>query len=285
MNDISIRAPAKVNLYLHVTGRRADGYHLLDSLFVFTRDGDVVHVRDAEELSLEITGFYADALPNNEDNIVLKAARALAVSFGIPPKAKIRLEKKLPVASGIGGGSTDAAATLKALTQLWKLNISTEKIRKIALDLGADVPSCLEAKAVQVAGIGDVLTPAPLLPKLFILLVNPNKPVSTPSVFKTRAAVFSKEAPFTHAITDFDQFVAALSERHNDLCDAACQIEPAIHDVLRALEEYPSCRLARMSGSGGTCFGLFPSAAEAESVYRKMQISHPNWWILNTTVE
>ncbi|MBO4643454.1 MAG: 4-(cytidine 5'-diphospho)-2-C-methyl-D-erythritol kinase [Alphaproteobacteria bacterium] len=285
MSGISFQAPAKVNLYLHVTGRRADGYHLLDSLFVFAKDGDVITVWDAEDLSLEITGPYARFLPDGQDNIVLKAARSLAKACDIRPQAKILLEKNLPVASGIGGGSADAAAALKALIQLWNLKIPSDKLHQIALDLGADVPSCLASEAVQVAGIGDILTPAPALPKLFVLLVNPNKPVSTPLVFKTRSPVFSKAEPFTRPITDFNQFINALSERHNDLCDAACQIEPAVAQVLRTLEEYPSCRLARMSGSGGTCFGLFPSAAEANTVCDAMRRSHPDWWFLNTIIE
>lgn len=285
MSPVSFQAPAKVNLYLHVTGRRADGYHLLDSLFVFAKDGDEITVREAESLSLEITGPYARFLPAGQDNIVLKAARSLASACGIPPKAEIRLEKNLPVASGIGGGSADAAATLKALMRLWNLTVSGEELHKIALDLGADVPSCLASKAVQVSGIGDILTPAPALPRLYVLLVNPNKPVSTPAVFKTRAPVFSKAAPFTQPITDFDLFIDALSERHNDLCEAACRLEPAVGRVLLALKKYPACRFAGMSGSGGTCFGLFPSAQEAESVCDEMRHSQPDWWFLNTIIE
>ena len=161
MDFISVKAPAKVNLYLHVTGRRADGYHLLDSLFVFAEDGDVISVRKAEKLSLRIVGPYAGGLSNGEDNIVLKAARALAGVCGTVPDVEIVLEKNLPVASGIGGGSSDAAATLKALMRLWKQDVPAEKLHDVALQLGADVPSCLAAKAVQVSGIGDILVPAP----------------------------------------------------------------------------------------------------------------------------
>ena len=285
MAVISVQAPAKVNLYLHVTGRRADGYHLLDSLFVFTKDGDVVSVREADDLSLEITGAYAPALSNDENNIVLKAARLLADEEGFVPKARIVLEKKLPVASGIGGGSADAAATLKALISLWNLKISQEKLHKIALRLGADVPSCLVSKAVQVSGIGDILKPAPVFPKLFVLLVNPNKPVSTPAVFKTRAPAFSQPFPFERPMSDFDDFIGELKKRHNDLFEAACQVEPAVGQVIKALEKQPLCRLSRMSGSGGTCFGLFSSAADALSAYETMRLKYPDWWFLNTTIE
>ena len=228
MDFISVKAPAKINLYLHVTGRRADGYHLLDSLFVFAKDGDVVSVRNAEGLSLKIVGPYAAGLSNGEDNIILKAARALAKVCGKVPDAEIVLEKNLPVASGIGGGSADAAAALKALTRLWKTDVPTEKLYETALKLGADVPSCLASKAVQVSGIGDVLTPAPQLPEMFVLLVNPNKPVSTPAVFKTRSPVFSEPCPFTRRITDFPSFIKELERRHNDLCEAACRIESEV---------------------------------------------------------
>ncbi len=285
MTVISVQAPAKVNLYLHITGRRADGYHLLDSLFVFAKNGDVVSVQNAEKLSLEITGTYASALANDESNIVLKAARMLAQEKGFIPKARIILEKKLPVASGIGGGSADAAATLKALVSLWNLEISQEELHKIALSLGADVPSCLVSKAVQVSGIGDILAPAPALPKLFVLLVNPNKPVSTSTVFKARAPVFSKPFPFERPVSDFDDFIRELEKRHNDLFEAACQIEPEVGRVIKILEKQPLCRLARMSGSGGTCFGLFPSAADALSAYETIRLKYPDWWLLNTTVE
>lgn len=285
MNSVSVQAPAKVNLYLHVTGRRADGYHLLDSLFVFTEHGDKISVQPSEKLSFEITGEYANALPSNgEGNIVLKAAEMLAAACGMTPDVKITLEKNLPVASGIGGGSADAAATLKSLTKLWKLNVSRERLLEIALKLGADVPSCLDSKAVQVSGIGDVLTSAPAFPPLFVVLVNPNKPVSTPAVFKSRAPVFSAPAPFTHDETDFDAFIEALKRRTNDLCEAACRIEPSVSLVLQALEDCPQCRLARMSGSGGTCFGLFSNAKDALDSCGRIRNAYPQWWLLNTRV-
>ena len=282
MSVVSVQAPAKVNLYLHVTGRRPDGYHLLDSLFVFTTDGDVIRVCDDEKLSLKITGAYAGALAGENDNIVLKAARMLAQAGGVSPNAGITLEKNLPVASGIGGGSADAAATLKALSQLWRLNVPADELQKIALNLGADVPSCLASEAVQVSGIGDVLTPAPRLPELFILLVNPNKPVSTPAVFKSRRPVFSEAAPFTRDVAGFDEFISALEQRRNDLCEAACRLEPDVGKVLQSLSGEPHCRLARMSGSGGTCFGLFSSFSDAAACCEKIRSIHPEWWFLNT---
>lgn len=282
MTFVSVNAPAKVNLYLHVTGKRADGYHLLDSLFVFAADGDVVTVGDSDGLTLDITGNYAGSLSNGEDNIVIKAARALAKAAGVEPKAAIGLKKNLPVASGIGGGSTDAAATLKALSRLWNVALPDEKMREIALVLGADVPSCLAAKPVCVSGVGERLTPAPKLPRLCLLLVNPNRPVSTPAVFKSRAPVFTAPAPFTREMTDFAEFVDELKKRRNDLCDAARALEPAVSDVLDALESDPLCRLARMSGSGGTCFGVFESGEDASLCLQRLKKDRADWWFLNT---
>lgn len=284
MNTISVKAPAKINLYLHITGRRADGYHLLDSLFVFAKDGDVIHVRSSDQLSLKICGPYARFLSDGEDNIVLKAARLLAKACHTDPVAEISLEKNLPVASGIGGGSSDAAATLKALSILWNKRLSDGELAEIALQLGADVPSCLAAKAVQVSGIGEILTPAAEMPTLYVLLVNPNRPVATPAVFKARETFFSSPAAFTQKMTDFDEFVRELSCRHNDLSRAACLIEPAVAEVLRELEEDPLCRLARMSGSGGTCFGLFSNSVDASLCCHRIQKKHADWWFLNTQV-
>ncbi len=284
MSIISVKAPAKINLYLHITGRREDGYHLLDSLFVFAKDGDVIHVRSSDRLSLKITGAYAKNLSEEDDNIVLKAARLLAESCHQEPVAEIVLEKNLPVSAGIGGGSSDAAATLKALLRLWNKRISDRELKEIALRLGADVPSCLAAKPVQVSGIGEILTPAPELPDLHMLLVNPNRPVSTPAVFKARGKNFSEPFPFTRKMTDFASFVRELSYRHNDLSQAACQIEPSVFDVLEELGSDPLCRLARMSGSGGTCFGIFSNCFDASLCCHRIQKKHPDWWFLNTRV-
>ncbi len=280
--SVSVKAPAKVNLYLHVTGKRPDGYHLLDSLFAFAADGDVITVEPAAELSLEIVG--APDLSAGEDNIVVKAARKLAAALGVEPNVRIVLEKNLPIASGIGGGSTDAAATLKALQTLWGKTLPEEKLHALALELGADVPSCLAGKAVQVSGIGEILTPAPKIPALPVVLVNPNKPVSTPAVFKTRKPVFSEPMPFANDCEDVDVFVAELKKRHNDLQDAACALEPAVAEVLKSLEKQPLCLFFAMSGSGGTCFGLFRTAKDAAEARADLTANHPNWWVEQTAL-
>ena len=280
--SVSVKAPAKVNLYLHVTGKRPDGYHLLDSLFAFAADGDVVTAERADGLSLEIVG--APDLSAGEDNIMMKAARKLAAALGIEPNARLVLEKNLPIASGIGGGSTDAAATLKALQMLWQKTLPDEKLYALALELGADVPSCLAGKAVQVSGVGEILTPAPEIPALPVVLVNPNKPVSTPAVFKTRKPVFSKPMPFASDCEDIDAFIAELKKRRNDLQDAARALEPAVGKVLQALENQPLCLFSAMSGSGGTCFGLFRSPADAATAAQDIAAAHPDWWVKQTAL-
>ena len=279
---VSVKAPAKINLYLHVTGKRPDGYHLLDSLFAFAQDGDVVTAEHADGLSLEIIG--APDLSAGEDNIVIKAARKLAAALGIEPNAHLILEKNLPIASGIGGGSTDAAAALKALQVLWKKTLPDEKLYALALELGADVPSCLAGKAVQVSGVGEVLTPAPEIPALPVVLVNPNKPVSTPAVFKTRKPVFSEPMPLTQNCADAAEFIGELKKRHNDLQDAACALEPAVAEVLHVLENQPLCLFSAMSGSGGTCFGLFRTPENAANAAEDIAATHPNWWVKQTAL-
>lgn len=279
---ITVPAPAKVNLYLHVVGKRNDGYHLLDSLFAFTRDGDEISVEPNDGLSLTVTN---PALSAGEDNIVTKAARKLANALNIEPNAKIVLRKNLPVASGIGGGSSDAAATLEALQLLWKKRLEPDVLHRLATELGADVPACLEKKAVAVSGIGDILTPSPALPPFAVLLVNPNKPVSTPAVFKARRPVFSEKAPLpAEAFADAGVFIRELKKRHNDLQEAACRIEPAVRDVLTALEETPDALFSAMSGSGGTCFALFADEKAAGTAAGKIADARPDWWIKSSVL-
>lgn len=274
---IVVSAPAKVNLYLHVVGKRNDGYHLLDSLFAFTRDGDEIAVENGDGLTLTVTD---PALSAGEDNIVMKAARKLAAALNVEPKAAITLRKNLPVASGIGGGSSDAAATLEALQRLWGKRLDPAALHALAAELGADVPACLEKRAVAVSGIGEILTPAPALPPFAVLLVNPNKPVSTPAVFKSRAPVFSEKAPMPpEAFADRGAFVRELEKRHNDLQDAACRIEPAVRDVLNALKRLDGALFSAMSGSGGTCFALFPAETDARKAAAEIAAGHAGWWV------
>ena len=266
-------APAKINLALHVVGRRADGYHLLDSLVVFARVGDVVRAEAAEALALEVTGPFAHALADEADNLVLRAARLLAEAHGVTPGARLALEKHLPVASGIGGGSADAAAALRLLARLWNLPAPAAEI---ALALGADVPVCLAGAAARMGGIGEHLAPAPGLPACGLLLVNPGVAVATPAVFRTRGGAFSAPLDLPEGWNDAASMAADLAHMGNDLEAPAVALAPAIGEVLATLRRLPGVLLARMSGSGATCYALFATPAEAEGI--AAVVARPGWW-------
>ncbi|NGM22754.1 4-(cytidine 5'-diphospho)-2-C-methyl-D-erythritol kinase [Roseomonas stagni] len=268
-------APAKVNLTLRVTGSRADGYHLLDSLAVFAGVGDVVRAEPAEGLTLSLAGPGAGALAAEPDNLVLRAARALAAAAGVPARAAISLEKHLPVASGIGGGSADAAAALRVLDGLWGTGLGPARLRAIAAGLGADVPVCVESRPMRMRGVGEVLDAVPPLPPFGLLLANPRLALATPAVFKARAPGFSAEADYPDRWADAAALAEWLRPLGNDLQDAAIALCPPIADVLAAIAAQPGCLLARMSGSGATCFGLFGTPAAAEAAAAALPAS---WW-------
>jgi 4-diphosphocytidyl-2-C-methyl-D-erythritol kinase len=273
-------ASAKVNLYLHVTGRRADGYHLLDSLAVFPDVGDVLRVMPCEGLSLELTGPFGTALRAEPDNLVLRAARALAQAGGIAPHGRITLEKNLPLASGIGGGSADAAAALRLLSRHWNIRLPPAELARIAVALGADVPVCLASVPAGMRGVGEQLTAAPALPALGMVLLNPGVAVATPAVFKARRdssqGGFTPEATWPAGWGDAAALIRFLATTRNDLEAPAVSLAPAIATALAALWAEPGCLLARMSGSGATCFGLFANAAAAHSA--ALRVSRPGWW-------
>ncbi len=276
MQRFSEFAPAKVNLHLHVVGRRDDGYHLLDSLVVFAAVGDRLTVAGDAPLSLSVTGPFAAGLAGEADNLALRAARALAARAGVPATGALVLEKNLPVASGIGGGSADAAAALRLLSRVWGLE--TEGLAELGAGLGADVPVCVGCAPMVMAGIGEVLTRAPAMPEVGIVLVNPGVAVSTQAVFRSRSAGFSSPAGFEGCgWRDVDGLVAALRRARNDLEAPARALAPVIGDVLDALGSADGCLLARMSGSGATCFGLFRTPAVAERVART--IVSDGWWV------
>jgi 4-diphosphocytidyl-2-C-methyl-D-erythritol kinase len=272
-------APAKVNLYLHVLGRRADGYHLVDSLVAFVDIGDRITAKPAASLSLEVGGPEAPGLGSvGDDNLVLRAARLLADHTGIAADAALHLEKNLPVAAGIGGGSSDAAAALLALRELWQVSISDKALRELGARLGADVPACLYRRAVWVGGIGERLEPADALPKLGVLLANLRKPLPTASVFAARRLPFSEAARFAPMPHDALSLAEALARRRNDLTEAAIGLIPEIGTVLARLAGLPGTMLVRMSGSGATCFALFEGPAEAETARAALAAAEPSWW-------
>lgn len=268
-------ARAKVNLWLNVVGRRTDGYHLLDSLVAFTDLADDIEVSAAPDLSLDIAGPAVASLQEETDNLVLRAARLLAGRAGLAPRAALRLTKRIPVAAGLGGGSADAAATLLALVDLWRVAMPEEELFDLAAELGADVPMCLAGRPALVAGVGERLAPAPRLPPCAILLVNPGLPLPTPHVFAARQGGFSAERPTPGAWPDLAAFGRELAVRGNDLTDAAVSLRPEIASVLQALRGSHGVVHAAMSGSGATCFGLYETG---EAARRAAAALPPSWW-------
>jgi 4-diphosphocytidyl-2-C-methyl-D-erythritol kinase len=276
MPDAAARsAHAKVNLWLNVVGRRSDGYHLLDSLVAFVDLADTLDVRPADRLSLELDGPRAAGLTGEPDNLVLKAARLLADRAGVAPHAAIRLGKHIPVAAGLGGGSADAAAALRALGDLWRIALPEEELFDLAASLGADVPMCLAGRTALVSGIGERLQPAPALPPASILLVNPGAALPTREVFEARRGPFSTPAPVTRPWRDLSELAAELARRGNDLGAAAISLRPVIADVLAVLGDSDGARYAAMSGSGATCFALYDSL---ETARRAAASLPPAWW-------
>ncbi len=279
--ELRLRARAKVNLYLHVTGKRADGYHELDSLMVFPDLGDALCLERAAELSLEVSGPFAAALEaEGPGNLVLRAAQALSALAGGGHGARIRLTKNLPIAAGIGGGSADAAAALRGLVRLWKLDLPEAKLRSLALELGADVPPCLESRPVFARGIGEILTLAPPLPPFWLVLVNPGVALPTAKVFQARCGAFSEAAAvWGDPPRDLDDVLDLLHRSCNDLERPAIALAPKVAEVLAALRSLEGCRLARLSGSGATCFGVFAEADPANASAAMLASAHPDWWV------
>lgn len=269
---ITEAAPAKINLTLHVIGRRADGYHLLDSLVVFTALGDRVTVAPAPALSLAVTGPQAAGVPTDDSNLVLRAARMLG-----GPAAAITLDKHLPTAAGIGGGSSDAAATLRALARLTRCAVP--QAAEVAR-LGADLPVCLEPRPRRMSGVGEVLTEAPPLPPIWLVLVNPGVALSTPAVFARLTDPLGRPMPATlPRCASAADLAVFLRMQRNDLEAAARQIAPKIGAVTEALTAQPGCLIARMSGSGATCFGVFADPLHAAGAARALSAAHPGWWV------
>jgi 4-diphosphocytidyl-2-C-methyl-D-erythritol kinase len=292
-------APAKINLTLRVGQRRPDGYHDLESLVVFADIGDSMRLRTGEPLALSVGGETAADSGAIDDNLVLKAARALAAQVPDLRLGHFELEKCLPVAAGLGGGSSDAAAALRLLGQANsdKNLFADPRMMAAARKTGADVPVCLSPKPRIMRGIGDILS-APLhLPRLPALLVNPRVSTPTSSVFGARAGrpdivPYSGGDP-AHALVerattraeepDAERLIDTLRQSGNDLEAPAISLHPAIADVLAALRALPGCKLARMSGSGATCFGLF-DATQVVDAARMLAARHPDWWIAPTTL-
>lgn len=277
-------APAKVNLFLHVGDKRPDGYHNLVSLIAFADAGDWIEVRDAKRQSFSMTGPFADALKDEKDNLVLRVARDLDVwaeerGHKTTP-VELILEKNLPVAAGIGGGSSDAAAVLHLLAEHWSLPVAIDELEAIGQTLGADVPVCLRGCPTLVSGMGEILNRAPQLPAFSLVLVNPGIEVPTKRIFNTISVRSGVVPPlFPQSFGTARDFAMYLDRLFNDLAAPAKAIAPVIMHAESALVASEGCLIARMSGSGATCFGLYETEEAAQTAATQIAESNPSWWV------
>jgi 4-diphosphocytidyl-2-C-methyl-D-erythritol kinase len=280
-------APAKVNLFLHVGPPEADGYHPLASLVAFADVGDRLTVEPAAQLSLSVAGPFAGGLSDQGDNLVLRAVRALALAAGIgEPGLAITLDKQLPIAAGLGGGSSDAGAALKLARDALGLSLDDAALAEIAACIGADGPMCLHARAAWAEGRGDVLTFERGLPPLPALLVNPGVPSSTGAVYRAFDAEPSGRADCPAPPSDWrpSTVIDWLGAQRNDLQAPAVALAPAIGEALSITAALPGARLTRMSGSGATVFALFDTIAAAGVAGEALSAVQPGWWIRATTL-
>jgi len=276
-------APAKVNLTLRVLGRRSDGYHEIESLVAFAEFGDTLSYSPGGELALTVRGPNAAKAGENADNLVLKAAQALAARVAGLGLGAFQLDKRLPVAAGLGGGSADAAAALRLLARANNLPVDDGRLHDAARVTGADVPVCLDPRPRLMRGIGEILSGPLKLPALPAVLANPGAVLPTKSVFAAwkRAASepLALDVTAVAKIANREEYLQLLATQANDLESAAIAVEPAVAEVLAALRVLAGCRLARMSGSGATCFALFSSAAAAIEAAKALSSKYPHWWV------
>jgi 4-diphosphocytidyl-2-C-methyl-D-erythritol kinase len=278
------KAPAKINLTLRVLGRRADGYHDIESLAAFAGVGDALTFTPGGDLALTVGGPTAAAAGDVADNLVLTAAHALAERVAGLRLGRFTLSKRLPVAAGLGGGSADAAAALRLLARANGLAPHDPRLMQAARATGADVPVCLDPRARLMRGIGDILSDPLDLPRLFALLVNPGVAVATADVFAALAAPPAGQSGPAALPEGGAALLAEIAGGRNDLEAPAIELEPAIADALAVLRKLPGCRLARMSGSGATCFGLFDSSRAASAAARTLRVAYPTWWVRATVL-
>lgn len=276
-------AYAKINLALHLIDRLPNGYHRLDSVVAFVDIGDVIHAEPTADAALElrIDGAFSEGL-STTDNLVIRAARRLQEHAQVPFGARLRLNKETPVGAGLGGGSADAAATLRVLNRLWRLDYSLPALAELAEPLGADVPACLFSAPLRMEGIGEILTPMPQIPTFAAVLVYPHQPLWTPEVYGAvdTEQDFSGQLPAVPTIgAPQEAWLYWMRQSCNDLQPAAQRLNAEIAPMLHGLADTPHCLLARMSGSGSACFALYATDAEAQLAAAQMQHAHPGWWV------
>ncbi|MFI0845602.1 4-(cytidine 5'-diphospho)-2-C-methyl-D-erythritol kinase [Mesorhizobium sp. IMUNJ 23232] len=276
-------APAKINLALHVAGRRPDGYHLIESLSVFTAFGDEIAIGPAPRDLFTVSGPFAQEIPDGADNLAVQARDALRKAAGsaAASPALIFLEKNIPASSGVGGGSSDAAAALRALARFWKLDIGVDALARIGLALGADVPMCLHSTPLVARGIGEVIEPVDKFPSLALVLVNPRVAVGTPQVFAALARRENPPLPPLPSRRDTASLLGWLATTRNDLMAPAMSLAPTIDDALTALSG-AGAAFARMSGSGATCFGIFDDNTAAQRAANAISTARPDWFVVAT---
>ena len=276
-------APAKINLALHVTGRRDDGYHLLDSLVTFAEDGDELIFEASDTDRFRVIGRFGGEL-SSDDNLVLKARDLLRTALagaGQPSgPVSITLDKSLPIASGIGGGSADAAATLRGLLRLWNADLPAETMQRVALQLGADVPMCLASRPLRARGIGEAIEQT-AMPSVPLVLVNPLKPVSTPEIFRSLTRRDNPPIGEISGASDIARWMNSLVSLRNDLQPPAEMLVPEIAEACDLLGQ-SLAGFVRMSGSGATCFGLYETEAAAMKAALALSVYRPNWYVLLT---
>ncbi|MEZ5758745.1 MAG: 4-(cytidine 5'-diphospho)-2-C-methyl-D-erythritol kinase [Emcibacteraceae bacterium] len=280
-------AAAKINLDLRITGRRDDGYHLLDSIVVFADYGDILTVETGRGLTLEISGPFSDGLDYGPDNLIIKAAQLFFKETAISPNVNFKLIKNLPVSSGIGGGSADAAAAIRLLMDLYKPEISQTRIMALALEIGADVPVCLYSQSAQMCGIGERIKPITIADDIYMLLVNPLKSVSTADVFKAYANSgqdFESEREIAKGPVHIQLMLNILKDSTNSLEQAACALESEIEDILKALNKTEGALISRMSGSGATCFSLYRTKEDCAAAALKIREFNKSWWVRETKI-
>ena len=283
---LNVFAPVKINLYLHVTGRLDNGYHTLDSLIGFADIGDQITIAPAQDFSFEIDGPFAQSFNDKErdasphsSNLLVQAAWSLSQAAQKVPKVSVKLTKNIPLASGLGGGSSDAAAVIWGLLEWWDMPTNAKFLPGLMTQLGADVPVCLNCRPARVRGIGDILDPAPAMDEIAIVLVNPGKPCPTEKVFMGFHGDFKDPQALPQSLHNFDDLIDFLSAQNNDLEEGAREYVPEISNILHALSAQDGCALARLSGSGASCFGLFNDEQTAQRAVKALSFENPDWWV------
>lgn len=271
-NIIKIYAPAKINLTLNVTGKREDGYHLLHSLTCFSDFGDEVIIEPHPTFKFSMQSDIDD-VPTDENNLSVQAAQKLSGMTNKPLNCHIHLDKNIPMGAGLGGGSSDAASTVKALLKFWNIGLDKDTLNNLLLSLGADVPVCYYTKPCFFSGIGEIIEPVNALPNMHLVLIYPNISTSTPAVFQN-LNIQNYSSINNHAITLDD-----IKIGKNDLTDAAIKTTPIIKDVLEEILKTNDCIISRMTGSGSCCFGIYETKAQADKAAQAIQKERPDWWV------